>query len=121
MVGTKSVNSFLWGLAIGVIFSNGLILINKREEQRKQEIENLTIPKSSNTLNTRGYNFHTSEPGNYYNYTDEEIRMMREKVFWETNGEYYIKTPGRYVPTHEQMIEDYIIDNFEDLIEKYQD
>src|SRR5690606_29773314 len=100
-----TVISFFWGLAAGVVISNGLILLQQKDDERKKEIDSLVIPKSTDNTNTRGYNFNAKRVGNYYNYTDEEIRMIREKVDLESNGTQYLKTPGRYVPSHEQMIE----------------
>lgn len=46
--------------------------------------------------------------------TDDEIRHIRENLEYSKEG-YYLHTPGRYVPTREQEIEDYIEDNIDDI------
>lgn len=64
---------------------------------------------------TRGYNFET---GGWINYSDEEIRIIREIESFKTEGT-YIYTPGRHVPSRQEEIRDYIEDNIDDILDEY--
>lgn len=113
-----------YGISIGMLVGFGAFIIDKESTIREASINKLIIPKAKDTTSTRGYNFNTKS-GEYYNYSDEEIRMIREKASFESEGRYYIKTPGRYVPSYqeefEQRMEQYIEDNFDEILDEYGD
>lgn len=54
------------------------------------------------------------------NLSDEEIRILREKNSYRTDGR-YIYTPRRIVPTREQEIENYIEKHGRDIYEQLED
>lgn len=111
------------GSSLALLISMMLLLMNKEDTARKENIKNVYIPPAVDSSYTRGYDFNTY--GQYKNYSDEEIRILRENLDFESGGRYYYKTPGRHVPTYEeefeQRLEDYIDDNYEELIDKYRD
>ena len=52
------------------------------------------------------------------NITDEEIRMLRERRSYKSDGS-YIYTPGRRVKSREREMQDYIDDNIDEILENY--
>lgn len=116
---------YIWayGIAVGTVLLSGLELIRQDERNRKVNMEESLInsPSKDNSYQTvRHYNF---EQGSFNNYSDEEIRMLREKQSYKSNGS-YIYTPGRHVPSREQEIENYLEDNpeiIEEIYDKYRD
>ncbi|MAO08077.1 MAG: hypothetical protein CL596_05125 [Alteromonas sp.] len=111
-------------LAITSIISSGYLLQRNSSRARQKELEENTVgpPKQETTYQEiRGYNY--NEGDGYKSYSDEEIRMLREKQSFKSEGS-YIYTPGRHVPTREEEIERYLEDNpdlIEEIYEKYRD
>lgn len=110
-------------LVLGLIMLSGLELIDEDNEVReKSNQESLVRPPSKDTSyqTVRHYDF---EQGSFRTYTDEEIRMLRERESFKSSGT-YIYTPGRHVPSREQEIENYLEDNpevVEEIYDKYRD
>jgi len=104
-------------LGIGLILATGIYL-NIKDTADRIEQTNAAKIKPPNTISSDSYRTIKSydfENGGYHNYSDEEIRIFREKQSYKSDGG-YIYTPGRHVPSREEEMEDYIRDNPE-LIE----
>lgn len=88
----------------------------KARERKQKEI---TIPPPPvhfyDNVKVRSYNYDT---GGWNYYSDEEIRTLRERQSYNSNGS-YIYTPGRHVPSREEEIENYIEDNIDEIMDRY--
>lgn len=110
-------------LGIGLVLATGIYL-NTEDTADRVEQTNAAKIEPPDTLSTDSYRTIKSydfENGGYHNYSDEEIRIFREKQSYKSDGS-YIYTPGRHVPSREEEIEDYIRDNpelIEDALEDY--
>jgi len=102
---------------IGII---GLILQNQEDYRTKQQrlrTKLPSIPQSRQTYKRlRTYDTRKEE---YIWYTDSEIRLMRENLSYHNDGKYYLKIPGRTVLPIDDMIEEYIDDNIDEIIENH--
>lgn len=112
-------NRFLMGIAIGMFLCFGIMLVKQDENSFEEQRERLSIPlpPAEDIHKVRAYNFET---GGYHYYSDQDIRDIREEMSYDTEGR-YLYTPGRHVPSFEQMIDDYVEDNLDDLMDKHLD
>lgn len=108
---------FLLGIAISSIIGFGLYSIDRQDAKRVNNLKRLIEPSPSyETFQVvRGYNY---EVGGFHNYTDEEIRALRNQRSYRSDGS-YIKTPGRKVLSQQEVIDQYIEDNIEDILDDY--
>lgn len=99
--------SILFVLAIGL-----LIQKNRATELKLQQAESRVpaIPPGPTYQKVRNFDTKTQS---WINYSDEEIRMIREIHSYNPEGS-YIHTPGRTVPTFEERVQEYLEDNLED-------
>ncbi len=110
----------LISLSVLSVIGSGYLLQKKSSSNRVKELKDNSVepPEQETTLKViRGYNWESG----YRLYSDEEIRMLREKQSYQSDGS-YIYTPGRYVPTREEEIEQYLEDNpevIEEIYDKY--
>jgi len=107
-------------VGLTLLVSVGLYTNNRTTTLREEQADSIlvnppdTVKSGGGFQVTRSYNY---ESGRYNNYSDAEIRMMREEQSFKSDGG-YIYTPGRHVRTIEDEIEEYIMDNPE-VIEGY--
>jgi len=105
-------------LSVGIYTNNRTTVLRERQQEALKVPPPNTVREGPSYQRIKSFNF---EGGGYNTYTDEEIRMLREKQSFKSNGG-YIYTPGRRVPSREEQIEDYIRDNprlIEDALEDY--
>lgn len=106
--------TIIW-LSVASIFTVSY-LDRDKEAQRVQKREQQVISQPPSTMkNVRAYDF---DRGTFTNYSDEEIRIMREKQSYQPDGG-YIYTPGRKIKTREEEIESYIEDNIDDILDEH--
>lgn len=129
--------SFLMGLTVTALLVSGYFL-NKKDDDHyksKEYKESIKIPEPEDNdySKVRSWNYE-EQRWNYYeplinvpkskNYSDEEIRILREKQSFQNDGS-YIYTPGRHVPTREELsrkeIERYIDKHGEEVYEELHD
>jgi len=91
----------------------------------KEYHEKLTVPepKDNDYDKVKSWDYEQQQ-WNYYNpvkvLSDEEIRILREKQSYKSDGS-YIYTPGRHVPSREEEIEKYIDKHGEEIYEELHD
>ena len=130
--------SFLMGLSVTALLVSGYFL-NKKDNDHyksKEYKDSIKIPDPINKdySNVRSWDY-DNQRWNYYeplvpvrqqskNYSDEEIRILREKQSFQSDGS-YIYTPGRHIPTREELsrkeIERYIDKHGEEVYEELHD
>lgn len=111
-------------IPIGVVafFGIGAIMM-ERTNQRQQLLQQNTQNKEMVTQDireerppVRGYDFQNG--GGYIEYSDTEIKMMRELQSYKSDGR-YIYTPGRYIKSDEEKIRDYIEEHIDEILDEY--
>ena len=107
----KNYKDFLFGICISAVFIVGF-LIGKNDttqpvvKQQKSSVETKLNTKYQTILNIEKNDFEGRElygkkprkGRNVDNYSDEEIKIMREMQSYKNNGG-YIYTPARVVPS----------------------
>lgn len=129
--------SFLAGISVSAFLLSGYLL-NKKEDDyynSKEYKDSIKIPDppDNDYSNVKSWNYEEKSWNTYQpfiqvpkskNYSDEEIRILREKQSFQSGGS-YIYTPGRHVPTREELsrkeIERYIDKHGEELYEELHD
>ncbi len=103
----KEFKTIFIGLGFVTVFIIGFAM-GKQETQPQKSVQPIIAPNYSyhETLNevkkvdSKQYNL-DNNPRKYHknlnNYSDEEIRILREKQSYKSDGG-YIYTPGRHVP-----------------------
>lgn len=115
-------NLWLIGV-IGAVFLIGLNQQHQRDIERVKESHSTYIEPPSKDTSYQTVRYYDFETEKFKNYTDTEIRMMRERESYKSRGT-YIYTPARHVPTREEEIENYLEDNpiiMEEFHDKYRD
>lgn len=108
-----SKNTIIGILFVACIILVGINLQTKEEKVRDRYQQEILTPPPSTQENNRGFDY---QRGSWRNYSDEEIRMMREVHSYSSDGS-YIHTPGRRVKTKKQEIEDMVQEYIDDNID----
>lgn len=122
---SNTIIGILIGAGITLIVGSALILDNKGKQEWKAR-EQLVLPPAPE--NPRNWDFQKQQWNTYnpnvtpksHNYSDQEIRDIREIHSYNSNGT-YIRTPGRKVRTLEKEVERYIDKHGEELYEELRD
>lgn len=115
----------IYGFAIAsVCFSAILTEVDiKPKEKGNEELQVPQAPPGAKNWNFTEQHWETYNPNptpRKLNYSDEEIRSLREIHSYNSGG-YYLHTPGRDVPTREKEIERYLDRHGEDLYNELRD
>lgn len=118
----KEAKIFMY-LTLGILFATTAYSLYKGEE--KPKFEPIQKPPENLRNQTRGwdwaekeYKYYDRQPLRSSDLSDEEIRILREKQSFKSDGS-YIYTPGRKVKSREREIQDYIDDNIDDILDNY--
>lgn len=110
MAKTHKISTLILGFLIGCLLTiilGNIYLSNKLSEIRiEQSVILRHLKEKANTIN------YSSKKQENYEYSDEEIRIMREKQSYRPG---YIKT--RHVDTRKEEIENYIENHLEEIKE----
>lgn len=134
MENTNTIN-FIKGLSVGLFLLGGILITQDKGEKHRQESLELPPPPDNDYSKVKSWDYQENHWETYEpfvptkrqwsnNYSDEEIRMLREKQSFKNDGS-YIHTPGRYVPTRKELdekaIEDYIDEHGQELYDELED
>lgn len=122
----KIKTNMVYGIMIGFLFAMVIFKIEKDEQATEAKIDKYyqTPVKEKNIHKVRGYKAnkkpydHQNPINNYHTKSDQEIRNAREILSYKT-GKYYIYTPDRKVESLDRKMEDYIMDNIDELHDQY--
>ena len=125
--------AFFIGISLAIFFIGGYMLSEKQNSYYKSQarMDSIKIPPpiDSNYNNVKSWDYQNKKWNTYEpfvkipksrNYSDEEIRILREKQSFKNDGS-YIYTPGRHVPTREEEIQNYIDEHGDEIYEELQD
>ena len=126
-----SINKTISIIAILVSVGAISVVLDKKEEYRQDKSQVIPKPPGNNFSNIKSWNYqekkwetYDTNPKPSRNYSDEEIRILREKQSFKSDGS-YIYTPGRHVPTYkevqEKAIKDYIDKHGDEIYEELED
>ena len=122
--------SFIKGLSVGLFLLGGTLITQYSDNKKEEKSLKLPPPKNNDYSHVKSWDYDKQE-WNYYqptskvkyqshNYSDEEIRILREKQSFQ-NGGSYIYTPGRHVPSREEEIKNYIDEHGDEIYEELHD
>lgn len=130
---TKPLDNIIKGLIIALFIFFGYQSTEKKPEKPVDQTSGIPDPPDNDYTKVKSFDYQNNTWNTYEpfipvqrskNYSDEEIRIIREKHSFNNDGS-YIYTPGRHVPTQkeltEQAIEDYIDEHGEELYEQLED